>query len=226
MNPMPFTQRYTNKQGLSVCSSPFILPSPKSFLHLQEEPLAPFYAERSLRNYPTATPLDGFTAGLDALARTLPPGSPAMPFCLRRISERCLALVGDPKAALGLVHLLAYLLLVVDLQVLPPPPGWAPPGEKVFNKPADLSETCRSSPSPGPPPTRPGGTSQDQICMRLQPFASFRSICIVLCSCDMTSNSHTPPFSPYLISAPVLLLETKTDQNYEARHFSALQSNL
>jgi hypothetical protein len=89
---------------------------------LQKEQLAPFYVERSLVNYPGATPLDGLTAGMDALARTLTPGSPATLFCLQRVCDRCLALTEDPKAAMGLVHLLAYLLLVIDLQVSPLPP--------------------------------------------------------------------------------------------------------
>lgn len=92
---------------------------------VQSEQLAPFYVRRSLDNYPGGTPLQMFVTGMDALVRTLPAGSPAASLCFRRIARRAseLARAGSQEeAAGGLVHLLAHLLLVVDLQVSPQAP--------------------------------------------------------------------------------------------------------
>ena len=50
-------------------------------------------------------------------------------FCLKRISGRAVELMAaEPrlKDAMGLVHLLAYLLLVVDIQVRPSCPASCP----------------------------------------------------------------------------------------------------
>ena len=87
---------------------------------MQKEQLAPFYVTRALANYPQHTPLLAFTTGMDALARSIPSGNSMPLFCLKCISERAVELMAaEPrvKDAMGLVHLLAYLLLVVDIQV-------------------------------------------------------------------------------------------------------------
>ena len=79
------------------------------------------YLDRALGAFPHATPLPALNAGLDALARTLPVGSPLVLYSALRVSTRLQQLQGKPPAqlhaALDLARLLAHLLTVVDLQV-------------------------------------------------------------------------------------------------------------
>ena len=80
----------------------------------------PFYMQRSMENYPGGTALKSLTTGLDAIVRTLPPGSPAKLYCVKHVCERTLQLVAKGSAheeGLGLVHLLAYVLLILDIDV-------------------------------------------------------------------------------------------------------------
>lgn len=87
------------------------------------------YVARSLEAFPHSTPLSALNAGMDALARALPLGSPLMLLCTQRISERLLQLLapaGPPTttmmlpSALDLAKLLAHILTVADLQVSAP----------------------------------------------------------------------------------------------------------
>ena len=90
---------------------------------VQKQQLAPFYVRRALEGYPARTPLNALTTGMDALARSLPAGSPMVLLCLQRIAAHCLQMLRtgreeDLQPALDLVHLLGYLLLVMDVQVV------------------------------------------------------------------------------------------------------------
>ena len=86
----------------------------------QREALAPFYVRRALDAFPERTPVGELLTGLDNLARTLPIGSAVLLVCLQRLSDRAVALLRDSGkdvgASLELVRLLAYLVLVLDIQ--------------------------------------------------------------------------------------------------------------
>lgn len=92
---------------------------------LQKEQLVPFYVKRALANYPDSTPLPSLMMGMDALARSLPSGSPGILFCFERIQERAAELesgqisqsLPGSDAKQGLLHLLIHLVLVMDIQV-------------------------------------------------------------------------------------------------------------
>ena len=83
----------------------------------------PLYVQRALEAYPHATPLAGLAAGLDAVTRALPVGSPLALLCMQRLSLRIQQLLGPAHgpplaaSALDLARLLAHLLTIVDLQV-------------------------------------------------------------------------------------------------------------
>lgn len=80
----------------------------------------PFYMRRALENYPRATPLKSLTAGLDAIIRHLPESSPMKLLCIKRVCQRTAELLPGiqlHEQVLGLLHLQAYVLLVLDIQV-------------------------------------------------------------------------------------------------------------
>ncbi|KAK9276813.1 hypothetical protein L1049_006349 [Liquidambar formosana] len=101
---------------------------------LLKEQLVFFYIQRSLEGYPGITPFDGMAAGVAALVRHLPAGSPAIFYCIHCLVEeanRCCSEVftqktdlwknwqGESEPSKKILELLLRLISLVDIQVLP-----------------------------------------------------------------------------------------------------------
>ena len=94
-------------------------------LCLQKEELVPFYMSRALQGYPHCTPIAALSAGVDMIAREMPPGSPGTLLCLKSLGQHAIALLQQHniaqhsvKASLDMIRLLAQMQLVVEFQFL------------------------------------------------------------------------------------------------------------
>ena len=87
----------------------------------------PYYVRRSLEGYPARTPLAGLAQGYEAMASSLPPGSPVLLLALSRLAQRAQQLLLEygsggsreqlQRPGLDLIRLYAHLALIIDFQV-------------------------------------------------------------------------------------------------------------
>ena len=89
----------------------------------------PYYVRRSVEGYPARTPLAGLAQGYEAVASSLPPGSPVLLLALSRLAQRAQQLLQGGGSSGGgseeqlvrpgmdLIRLYAHLALIIDFQV-------------------------------------------------------------------------------------------------------------
>ncbi|XP_058104693.1 uncharacterized protein LOC131248431 [Magnolia sinica] len=101
---------------------------------LLKEQLVFYYMQRALEAYPGITPIEGMAAGVAAIVRHLPAGSPSIFYCIHSLVEKVTGLCskamtndadmwknwkGDSEPCKKILELLLRLISLVDIQVLP-----------------------------------------------------------------------------------------------------------
>lgn len=101
---------------------------------LLKEQLVFYYLQRSLEGYPGTTPFEGMASGVVAIVRHLPAGSPSIFYCIHSLVEKANSLCsaigredrdlwknweGELETSKKVLDLLIWLLVLVDIQVLP-----------------------------------------------------------------------------------------------------------